>query len=170
MGKIFSINDIREILNDISKKAGLDCSDVPIRISSKMKKTYGCFRYKNSRGKMVDKEFVFALKLISGDYEDKVVKDTIEHEYIHYLTESLDGFNHKHDIFFKRNCLKYGVNPSTYFTGHHNEELKQGYKLYCSKCGREVGRRRRIDAANNIVKNYRSNCCSSIIRKEASYF
>ena len=163
MGNIFTEEDVRNVLFLISNRAGLSCEDVPIRISSKMKSTYGAFVYKKAFGKIIPLEFKFSIKLLSGDYDDEIVISTIEHEYIHYLTNMTDNIDHGHDEAFKINCFRLGVNPSTYFTGHHEVEVKSGYRMYCSKCNQEIARRRRLDSARMISKKYKSSCCLSKI-------
>lgn len=164
MGKRFTEEDIKEVLFQISNRAGLDCSEVPVRISGRMKSTYGAFVYRKVNGIIYPVEFKFSEKLISGDYDDEIVIATIEHEYIHFLTNMTDGEDHGHDEAFKINCRRLNVNPSTYFTGHHENEVKQGYRLFCIECGKEIARRRRKDSALNIARRYRSSCCRGKIR------
>lgn len=164
MGRIFTKEDVREILFNISNRAGFDCSFVPIRISTRMKSTYGAFVFRIKDGVLEPIEFKFQDKLLSGDFPEEVVVSTIEHEYIHFLTNIANNFDHGHDDVFKTNCRRLGVNESTYFTGYHNAEVKDGFKLICTSCGKEVARRRQEVSAKRIQKKFLSGCCNKKIK------
>ena len=161
---------IRGVLDDAGRRLNLSCSHVPIEISARMKKTYGSFVFKFQQGTLTPVAFRFALKLISGDYPEEIVRHTILHEYAHFYINTISNENRGHDRAFKNTCLKLGISPDTHFKGNHYEEPRKGYRILCSRCEGEVARRRRIDAARGLTRRYRSGCCQAKLQLKRDVF
>lgn len=170
MDKQFTERRIRGILNEAGNRLGLSCAHVPIEISARMKKTYGSFIFRIQDGKLIPVAFRFALKLVSGDYPEEIVEQTILHEYAHFYINTISNANHGHDDAFKRTCLKLGIPPHTHFRGEHKEAPRSGYRIICSQCAAEVARRRRIDAARALTRKYRSGCCMAQLKLKRDIF
>lgn len=159
MNRIFTKEDIREILEGFGKKTGVSPKDIPIKISSRMEKTFGAFQFKLKDGKVEPIAFKFSLKLLSGDFDEETVIGTIGHEYVHFYVNVRDNVNHNHDAVFKKTAESLGVPQDTYFTAPFERKEKAGYIITCSECGKETARRRRKDVALKIRRHYRSGCC-----------
>ena len=170
MGKIYTIQDIRAILDEAGNTMGLPCKQVPIEISARMKKTYGSFMFRIADGELEPVAFKFALKLVAGDYPDAIVEHTILHEYVHFFTNLTMNSNHGHDAVFQRNCLRLGIAPHTHFKGPHQEEVRRGYRILCSHCNNTVATRRRSDSARNLSRKYLSGCCKAKLKVKTDVF
>lgn len=164
MNRIFTEEDIRKILDECSLKTGLSSEGIPVSISSRMEKTYGSFQFRIKDGNIEPLAFKFSLKLISGDFPEKTVEDTVKHEFAHYYANVINNRNCNHGPEFKKACRLLGIPEGVWFTGNHIMKEKAGYSLYCSECFREVGRRRRLDAAHDITRKYLSGCCHGKIK------
>lgn len=171
MYKTFTVEEIKEMLLEYGREGGISPKDVPVEISTRMKRTFGAFTFKKEKnGKLTPLSFKFSLKLLSGDFEEKVVRDTVGHEYAHFLVTVRDNINHGHDEEFKKACRLLNVPEDTHFTGEMEVVKKKGYIIKCKKCRNEVSRRRRKDSTINILKRYRSGCCQSELFAEESIF
>lgn len=164
MGKQYSEEEIRQRLDRAARIMGMPCDHVPIQISGRMKRTYGAFVFRIEAGRLVPVAFRFALKLISGDYPETTVDETIYHEYAHFYTNMLHNRNRGHDAYFKAACRKLGIPEHTHFQGNHEEAARRGYRIFCSSCRKEVARRRRVDAARDLSRRYRSGCCQAPLK------
>lgn len=170
MGEIYTLDKVRRVLDWAGDRMGLPCQDVPLEVSTRMKRTYGSFVFRVVEGEVRPIAFRFAFKLLSGDYPKDVVEHTILHEYAHFYANMIGNRNHGHDARFKEVCLRLGISPETRFTGNHEEEIRKGYKIYCTKCRNEVARRRRSDSARNIANKYLSGCCQAKLKLVAGRF
>lgn len=170
MGKVYLFKEIREVLDQAGDKLGLSCGTVPIEISSRMTKTYGAFRFRLVGGQLEPVSFRFSLKLLSGDYPDEIVDHTILHEYAHFYTNLKLNSNHGHDRAFQDTCRRLGISPHTHFQGAHQEEVKKGYRIFCSNCDSTVATRRRSDSAKNLSRRYLSGCCKAKLKVKQDVF
>lgn len=170
MGKKWSIDDVKKVLNRAGEVMGLSPAHVPVEVSSRMEKTMGSFLFKEKDGLISPFAFRFSALLLSGRFEDQVVKDVILHEYAHFYANVKSQKNHNHDDYFKSICIALGAPPHTYFKELLPQQKKQGYVLVCKRCGKPVARRRKIDAVENIVRNKISTCCHAKISSYKSVF
>ena len=160
MSKVWEINAIRFIINEISKIWNYPCG-INIEISKRVTKRMGAFFYKNTGNNIIPIKFVFSYTLINGSYPEEVVKEVIIHEYLHYYCNSITKRNNGHNKFFKECCLKSGISPNATFkyNSENNKVEKYKYKIYCSKCKKIVCMHVRKDTAIRKVNNYISKCC-----------
>lgn len=170
MPKKISEQQIRDILNEAGDRLKLSCSHVPIEISTRMRKTYGSFVFKIKQGHLTPVAFRFALKLVSGDYPEEIVRHTVLHEYAHFYINTISNENRGHDRAFKTTCLRLGISPDTHFQGNHQEKPRRGYRILCTGCQEEVAQRRRVDAAKSITQKYRSGCCQAKLQLKKDIF
>ena len=170
MNKVWSVEDVRKLLHETGEKAGFPCTDVPVEISKRMEKTMGSFLFKSKDGKIIPHAFRFSHVLLSGYYDETVVRNVIIHEYAHYYVNVKDNRNHMHDDYFKKTCESLGIPSHTYFKELLPRIKRKGYILVCSKCGSQVAARRKIDAVKNIVEMKVSGCCHAKIRYRSSVF
>ena len=71
MYKVWEINDIRFIINEISKIWNYPCG-INIEISKRVTKRMGAFFYKNTGNNIIPIKFVFSYTLINGSYPEEV--------------------------------------------------------------------------------------------------
>ncbi|WP_294134297.1 SprT-like domain-containing protein [uncultured Clostridium sp.] len=162
MYKVWSIADIKIIINEISEKWNYPC-DIKIEISKRAKKRMGAFFYKKYNNKIEPLKFVFAEELVNGNYSERVVKEVIIHEYLHYYCNTITNSNNGHNKFFKTCCIKSGISSSTTFKYNSEAEpdlSKYKYKIYCSNCKKLVCMHVRKDAAERKIRLYVSKCCN----------
>lgn len=170
MGKIYSVKDIRAILDEAGNKLGFSCAQVPVEISVRMKKTYGAFLFRMVGNKLEPVAFRFSLKLISGDYPEDIVEHTIRHEYAHFYTNVKYNANHGHNAVFHDTCRRLGISDHTHFHGVHQEEVRKGYRIFCSTCNSTVATRRRVDSARKLSRHYVSGCCKAKLKVKQDVF
>lgn len=161
MNKIWSVEDIKSVIDEIADKWDYQCN-IKIEISKRAKKRMGAFFFKIKKETIEPIKFVFANNLINGSYEEDIVKEVIIHEYLHYYCDTTTNKKNGHNKFFKSCCIKSNISDSTKFKYYKNEDTslkKYKYKIYCSKCDKLVCIHARRDAANNKIKKYISSCC-----------
>ena len=162
MYKVWSVADIKIIINEISEKWNYPCN-IKIEISKRATKRMGAFFYKRNGNNIIPIKFVFAYTLINGSYSKEVVREVIIHEYLHYYCNTITNSNNGHNKFFKACCIKSGIPSNTTFK--YNNELKYDlskykYKIYCSNCKKIVCMHVRRDAAERKLRLYVSKCCN----------
>ena len=170
MYKKWLIEDVRQLLDDTGDAFGFQCRHVPVEISTRMEKTMGSFLFREKEGKIVPHAFRFSEILMSGIYEEKIVRNVIIHEYAHFYTNVYNQVNHMHDEDFKNTCRRLGISEETYFKHLLPEEKKKGYILVCSSCGKRVAVRRKIDSVDKILRMKVSGCCGAKIKCRSGLF
>lgn len=160
MYKVWNETDIRNVLNEISEKMGINCDEVPIIINKKLKKIKGrCWTKKVSvdgKSKIICTKLEFSELLINGSYEEKNVVHTIIHEYVHLYTDIIENKMCGHNNKFKENCIKAGIVADTYIPYEINEN-EYKYTVICKSCGQSFNRYR---LKCNIEKYEKQYCCS----------
>lgn len=170
MYKKWELDDVRSLLVKTGDAFGLDCREVPVEISTRMEKTMGSFLFREKEGKIIPHSFRFSEILLSGGYEENVVRNVIIHEYAHFYANMKTQENHMHDDFFKSICKRLGISSETYFKQLLPEVKKKGYILVCSKCGQKVAQRRKIDSVDKILRMKISGCCQAKIKYKKGIF
>ena len=171
MHKIWNLSDVEGVLAETGDKAGLATKGIPVSISDRMEKTMGSFVFKEKDGKIKAHEFKFSARLLSGEFDEEIVKNVIIHEYAHFYANVTIGKNNGHNAVFKNVCRSLGIPDDTLFTAPGTRVIrKKGYKLVCSSCGETVAVRRHRDAAVDIVKYKISGCCEAKIKAMTGYF
>ena len=166
MYKKWTIKEIKEELIDIGIKLEYP-TNLKVEISNRATKRMGAFFYIKEKESIVPIKFVFAKRLIDGNYPEEVVREVIIHEYLHYYCDTKTVLSNGHNKFFKSMCLKCGISSKATFSYKSiNEDIYikkhvKIYNIYCRKCGRLVCVHRRRDAAERKIKGYISKCCNS---------
>lgn len=168
MYKKWTVNDIQEEIKRIAFRLSYPC-DIKIEISNRATKRLGAFFYKKNNNKIEPIKFVFAAILIDGAYPEKIVKEVIIHEYLHYYCDTKSNISNGHNSFFKEMCVRCGINPkATIKCDVSNKSVSRKntiiYKIHCSSCGSLVCIHKRKDAAERKIKNYISKCCNSKLK------
>ena len=163
MYKVWSIEDIKLIINEISEKWNYPC-DIKIEVSKRATKRMGAFFYRVINNKIEPIKFVFAESLLNGSYSEGIVKEVIIHEYLHYYCNTTTNINNGHNKFFKTMCMQSGISSDTTFKHGNNIKKKSlekyKYKIYCSGCKKIVCMHARKDAAERKLRLYISKCCN----------
>ena len=166
--KIWTVEDIKEVLRELDGLTGLDSSDIKVTISKRMTRAMGRFEYFDiCKDKLIPLGFKFAYRLIDGSYTPQVVKETIIHEYVHYLT-SVKYNKSNHDGTFKYYDRFLGGSGNTYFTDKpvwsKEGQIKSNkptykYIIKCACCNKTVAKRNRL--TEKLLYNYKSGCCNA---------
>ena len=161
MYKKWTIEEIKNVIDELSEKWNLPC-EIPIEISKRAKKRMGAFFYKRLNGKIEPVKFVFAYDLINGNFNEKIVREVITHEFVHYYCDVGKRQSNGHNKYFKEMCIKNGISPETTFKyKSESNHMNYKYKIYCNKCGNLVCQHARKDAAYRKLNYYKSKCCNS---------
>lgn len=162
MDKVWTEDDIRIVLNEISKKMGVDCSDVPVVINNNLKRLKGrCWTKKvniDGKTKIIGTKIELAGLLTNGSYAEKDVVYTIIHEYVHLYTNVTENKQCGHNKKFKQNCIKAGIVEDTYVPYDINKE-EYRYIVSCKKCGSVWYRHRLAGGVVGYKKNYHCSKC-----------
>lgn len=177
MYRKWGLNDIKEVIKEISIKMGKDATYIPIRISKRMTSTKGTYSFRTIRKNIRPIGFAFSDCLLNGDYEEEVVREVIIHEYIHFYVNALYNRNCHHDGNFKRYCRKAGISDETYFkhealksnnnsTDDSTANIKKArkntnykYKVTCTSCNRSFYRHRFNKGISHFKDNYACAYC-----------
>ena len=170
MYKKWELEEVRSLLVKTGEAFDFDCKEVPVEVSTRMEKTMGSFLFREKEGKIIPHSFRFSEVLLSGIYEENVVRNVIIHEYAHFYCNVKTQQNHMHDDFFKSICKRLGISSETYFKQLLPEIKKKGYILVCSKCGQKVAQRRKIDSVDKILRMKSSGCCQAKIKYKEGIF
>ena len=163
---MWNVGKIREVMNQLDKKTGMNSKYVPIEISNRMTKTKGKYIFKKycDYNRKINYEpvgFVFSSELLTH-YSDEAILDVISHEYAHFMTET--QYKEKkqgHNRIFKMNHISLGGTGETYFKFKPIipvERKEKRYDILCSCCNKEVATRNRLTA--NLLYRYSSGCCN----------
>lgn len=162
--KKWTIKEVQDEIDKIGLILDYPCN-LKIEISNRATKRMGAFFYKKEKDTIKPLKFVFAKRLLDGNFPEEVVKEVIIHEYLHYYCDTKTGISNGHNKFFKSMCLKCSItNKATFNYKIMNEDISQKnikiYNIYCRKCGKLVCVHKRRDAAERKVKGYVSKCCN----------
>ncbi len=145
---------IRDEMCRLDRMTGMDTSDVPIRISSRMTRTWGMCRWQVTGRKFHIRELVFAKRLVEHGTAEHIT-NVIRHEYAHLYVTLRDNKNHGHDAVWKQAALWLGCNAKRCegFDEIDDVEGEIKYKVTCQGCGAMFKYRR----ASKIVQELRRN-------------
>ncbi|MCD7748487.1 MAG: SprT family zinc-dependent metalloprotease [Oscillospiraceae bacterium] len=149
--------DIRREYDRLDKLCGVDTSQIELRISSRMVKRFGNFRYPVN-GNVAPLRITISQAILSNDAQ---FYDTIRHEYAHAAVYLLHpGEQHNHDEVWREMCRRVGCNPNhTAEMTPEQEALRAQrakYKIVCNECGQEVYYLRAGKIVNVFLSSQRS--------------
>lgn len=157
MYKVWTLDDVKKVFDEVVREHGLSIDNIPITISSRMTRCLGMCCYIKMDGNIVTTQFKFSKLLLDGHYPEEVVKEVIKHEYAHHYTNVTLNKDCHHDENFKRTCRMLGISDSTYF--EHNDKAvnlpKAKYTIRCKKCGYTIDRHRTTHRYNkDTIEKY----------------
>ena len=159
--------DIKIIYDEMKRLdqiSGLDTSAIPVRISSRMTRSWGQCIYTCVRRKYQVKELVFAERLLKHGTEEHIL-NVVRHEYAHAYVTLTHNKKHGHDAVWKRAALRFGCNAQRCENFDEVDSIYQ-YKVICQGCGsvshyrRKVGIVQELERNPNTVKFYCKKCKS----------
>jgi len=100
---------IRNEMNRLDKISGLDTSNIPIRISSRMTKGWGKCSYRYTDKKYYIKELAFAARLLECGTKEHIL-NVVRHEYAHAYVTLTHNKTHGHDAIWKQAARRFGCN------------------------------------------------------------
>lgn len=156
MELIWTVEDIREIFNELDKKTGLDTTNIPILISNNIKRVFGKVCYKDNKIHKV----LFSSILTNGNYKKEDVMEVIIHEYAHIYCFYTYSKRCGHNSLFYKHCEELGGVPSRTFKNEALVPREQIYKytITCKDCGYIVGYKHRLNI-EKCQKNYVCGIC-----------
>jgi len=127
------ISFIREEMDRLDKISGLNTSNIPIRISTRMTSSWGecCYRYAHRRYGI--KEIVFAARLLEQGTMEHILNE-VRHEYAHAYVMLTHNKKHGHDGVWKRAALRFGCNAKR-CESFDEVGKNYRYKVICQGCG-----------------------------------
>ena len=81
--KKWTIKEVQDEIDKIGLILDYPCN-LKIEISNRATKRMGAFFYKKEKDTIKPLKFVFAKRLLDGNFPEEVVKEVIIHEYLHY--------------------------------------------------------------------------------------
>lgn len=160
---------IKDYICYLGYEWGVDCSNIPIRISKRMTNTWGHYTFNAKTFKPL--EFVFSHFLLDGSYTDEEIKSVLKHEFCHYYVNTLHKKDCKHNNEFQKACKFLNIDGSRYSKLKISENLKNyissrnKYKVTCNKCGITFFQKRLPNhcTLENYNKNYRCASCKGTL-------
>ena len=139
----YGVKDIRKIMDELDKITGNNTNSIEIKINGRLKRALARYQFYNCTFEPYN--FEFSTQICDLDYN--ALRDTVIHEYAHYVANSTgkDRRNHGHDEKFQRIVKRLGSkNYNPIATPEIMEKIKE-YKqtniekphaLYCPHCGK----------------------------------
>lgn len=155
-----TIEEVRAICNKIANSYGYEIK-VPIQENGRLKKTLGRVKFEINKKKECNVLLIeFSKDLLEAN--DDLILDTIRHELAHYFVLIDTKRNHGHDDVWKAWCKTLGCTPrATCNDMTMVAQYKARYFVYCSKCGKLIGRYVRKGNVIKYPNKYRSLCCKA---------
>lgn len=157
--KEWTIEDIKLVFDNISKKMGLGINDIPIKINKRLKKKVAYYEMVLENGIIKPKAFVFSSFILSGLYPEQIVETVIIHEYIHYYTNTKNNKRCKHNKEFEQNCILAGIKSDATIDLSIYEKPIKNYSVVCTKCGYSFQRVRFNKGIEHFKREYKCGKC-----------
>ena len=127
------IYDEMKRLDEIS---GLPISQTPVRISKRMKTSYGNCTIQCRNGKWSVKEFAFAARMLEKGTPEHII-ETVRHEYAHAYVTLVHNRNCHHNYAWQAAALRFGSNGKATETYDEVGTGREAYKyiVTCDHCG-----------------------------------
>ena len=157
------ITRVREICYSKAREFGYNLY-CPILINTRFRRTLGRVSW-DEYGDLSKIEF--SAQFLESESDENIIH-TILHELAHAFVFLETGEIHGHDATFKDMCHRLGtVNDGMYAKVG---EAESKYTLYCSKCGKVVGKRHRACKITRNPEQFFSGCCHAEVIVEQNWF
>ncbi len=123
---------IREEMDRLDKISGLNTSNIPIRVSTRMTSGWGKCSYRYVHRRYGIKEIVFAARLLEYGTMEHIL-NVVRHEYAHAYVMLTHNKNHGHDAVWKQAALRFGCNARRCET-FDEVDRNYRYKVTCQGC------------------------------------
>ena len=139
---MFTIQDVRNILNDLDKISGMSSKDMTIEVKNTTKVLASCVHrvYRDCYGNVVKRQcvrFEVSKLILNCNYD--TLKEVLKHEYAHFMSIQVYQDNCGHDSRFKEMCRRIGANfneVSVSTTDIEEQSRKMAkYHVICDECG-----------------------------------
>lgn len=155
---MFTEADIRKEMKRLDAISGLDTSNIPIRISSRMQKQWGHCRAQRRDGKYIVTELAFADRLLRyANFEHMI--ETVRHEYAHAYVFLSENKNDGHGYRWKKAAVKFGAPPSRCSSKPEvaaRNPQKAKYELSCPNCSWNNRYYRMSKSVAELISNSKS--------------
>lgn len=187
MFKKWSIEDIKEVLNEAVAITGVGIEDIDIRISSKRtRRNFGLCGYRYTWNGIETTYIQISYWLANGYYDEDTVRDTILHEYAHHYCNTVYNKPTHHNKLWKEAATLVGATPSRFCEvykcdreqlnkdrdGNRNEEYVRKYPqkppkyaAVCEHCGTTY-HYHRMRSIEEYEEGYRCGMCGGNLKVE----
>lgn len=141
---MFTESDIRREMDRLDSLSGLDTTKIPIRISTRMTRTFGKCCYLRRGRVYTVQELVFADRLLQGATEEHIL-NVVRHEYAHAYVVLKHQRDDGHGKLWREAALAFGCNGQRCdsFPELLPKEPPAKYTIRCTTCGAVFQRQRR---------------------------
>lgn len=158
---MFTEKDIRQEMNLLDVRSGIDTSKIPIYISTRMTSTWGKCVYGRAQGQLRVEKLVFADRLLRwATYEH--LMEVVRHEYAHAFVLIKYGKADGHSSCWRSWAKHFGGSgkrcnsfPEVDSNGGNKREMR--YIVTCADCGTVYKYQRRSKIIQTLEKD---PCCS----------
>ena len=173
--KVWTVEDVKEVLDEMKDMCGLDWRGLEIKINGRLTSAYGYFHARfDKKGKLIEPISIhIAKRLTLGDVPEEEVKKVIQHEYMHYYSDTTENINCGHGKLFKAHCSEFGLSNIASSTGDLSEyidkENKYKYEVTCCNCNNTFGIKRLPCKKTLYTKRYICSKCKGKLKLKQLY-
>lgn len=149
-----TLEDVRNLMNELDKLTGLDSSDIPIK-KSRGTRALAFFRFQQSTATPV----MFGITRTVLNLSDKHFEEIIKHEYAHFMATVTYKEDCGHDYRFQEMCKMIGATQTgTRVQNDCAAEVSKilvniaKYKFVCQDCGKTYTYRRMSDKLRRFIR------------------
>ena len=145
--KHWTVLEVEEYLDLLSKKTGLDWRCMILQIDDKMKNSLGEFSIKRDKNNnLIPYKIRLKKKLFIGIVPENIVADIITHEFMHFYTTVKENKMVGHSKEYKQYCKEFGFGEEVYSSTISLDRYlgfdEYKYLIKCSECDFVEGRYR----------------------------
>lgn len=157
------IEDICKEMRKLDRISGIDTSEIPIRISGRMTRTWGKCRSARRYGKYSVEELVFSARFMKYANDEHFL-NTVRHEYAHaFVTLHHNKFDN-HGPLWKAAAIRFGCSGDRCTDMPEVDDNIQSQSKYILECP-ACAWKRSYERAGKVVQTYQKNpnnsryCC-----------
>ena len=161
---MLTIEQMKQEVDNYKKMMPKYCTqEVKISINPRLSKTLGrcCFNKNNLTGQINNLRIEISKRVLE---DERLTREVLKHEFIHWYCAASTGENHGHDDFFKKQCKYIGAVEERLMNPEYTEDLKSKYEVYCCVCGGLVAKYARKSQTLKNINYCRSTCCEGKLK------